>query len=208
MRELNILQAHNGTGKTQRMTRLALLVALALILHAVEGMIPVPLPVPGAKLGLANIVTLIVIVLSGPGDALLVVMLRTCLASLLSGRLSSFAFSIAGGALATLVMSLAYRQLRHVLGLSGISILGAVAHNIGQLAVACIILGTPAILVYLPALLITGVATGFFVGLTAGYALQYLLPGESFACSRPERGNSGRFTDKLEAVYDKPERTP
>lgn len=190
------------------MTRLALLVALALILYAVESMIPAPLPVPGAKLGLANIITLIVIVLAGAGDALLVVALRTFLASLLSGRLSSFAFSIVGGVLATLVMSLAYRRLRHVLGLTGISILGAVAHNTGQLLVAYAVLGTPAIFSYLPALLVTGVATGFFVGLTAGYTLQYLLPGESLTCSRPELSSAGRLTDKLEAVYDKPERTP
>jgi len=189
------------------MTRLALLVALALILHAVESMIPTPLPVPGAKLGLANIITLVVIVLAGAGDALVVVALRTFLACLLSGRLNSFAFSIVGGVLATLVMSVAYRKLRHVLGFAGISILGAVAHNIGQLLVACFILRTAAIFSYLPALLITGVATGFFVGLTAGYALQYLLPGDSFTCSRPEFRSTGAFTDKLEAVYDKPERT-
>lgn len=205
---LNTLKTHDGTWKTQRMTRLALLVALALILYAVESMIPAPLPVPGTKLGLANIITLIVIVLAGAGDALLVVALRTFLASLLSGRLSSFAFSIVGGVLATLVMSLAYRKLRHVLGLTGISILGAVAHNIGQLLVACVVLGTPAIFSYLPALLVTGVATGFFVGLTAGYALQYLLPGESFTCGRPELSSTGGLTDKLEAVYDKPKRTP
>lgn len=207
-RELKSLEAHNGTRKIQRMTRLALLVALALILHAVEGMIPAPLPVPGAKLGLANIATLIVIVLSGPGDALLVVALRTFLASLLSGRLSSFAFSIVGGVLATLVMSMAYRQFRHVLGLSGISILGAVAHNIGQLLVACIILGTPAVFSYLPLLLITGVATGFFVGLTAGYALKHLLPGGTSTCSRPQRSSASGLIDKLETVYDEPERTP
>ncbi len=205
---LKILETYNGIGKTQRITRLALLVAVALILHAVESVIPAPLPVPGAKLGLANIVTLIVIVLSGPRDALLVVALRTFLASLLSGRLSSFAFSIVGGVLATLVMSLAHRRLPHVFGLSGISILGAVAHNVGQLLVACIVLGTPAIFSYLPVLLITGVATGFFVGLTAGYALQHLRSNDSLTCSRPECDNGRRFTDKLQTVDDKPERTP
>jgi heptaprenyl diphosphate synthase len=205
--EANTLKADNTKWNTQRITRLALFVALALILHAVESMIPAPLPVPGARLGLANIVTLIVIVLTGAGDALLVVGLRTFLASLLSGRLTSFAFSIVGGVLATLAMSLAYRRLRHVLGLAGISILGAVAHNIGQLLVAWAVLGTPAIFSYLPALLLTGVATGFFVGLTAGYSLQYLLPGDSFTCSRPERSTRDGLTDELEAVYDEPERT-
>lgn len=189
------------------MTRLALLVAMALILHTAESLIPAPLPVPGAKLGLANMITLVVIVLSGIGDALLVVALRTFLSSLLSGRLTSFAFSIVGGVLATLVMSLAYRQLRHVVGLSGISILGAVAHNIGQLLVASIVLGTPAIFSYLPALLVTAVATGFFVGLTAGCALQYLLPGKSFTCSRSELSNGSGLTDKLKAVYNESERT-
>lgn len=168
---------------------------MALILHTVEGMIPAPLPVPGARLGLANIVTLLVIVLAGPKDALLVVALRTFLASLLSGRLSSFAFSITGGLLATLVMSLSYRRLRHVFGLCGISILGAIAHNVGQLIVACIVLDTLAIFSYLPALLVAGTATGFFVGLTAGYIMQYLPVGHALAYSRPERCNTGTLAD-------------
>ncbi|MFY9455057.1 MAG: Gx transporter family protein [Bacillota bacterium] len=182
---MNTLKACDIALKTRRMTRLALLVAVALILHAVESMIPAALPVPGAKLGLANIITLIAIVLGGPYDALVVVALRTLIASLLSGRLTGFAFSIVGGVFATLVMSLAYTQLSHLLGFTGISILGAVAHNIGQLLVAWFVLKTGGIFYYLPALLIAGVATGFFVGLTAGYVVRYLLNGASFTGRRP-----------------------
>ncbi|MGE5573980.1 MAG: Gx transporter family protein [Bacillota bacterium] len=160
--------------RTRRLTHIAIYVALALVLHVTESFIPVPFMVPGAKLGLANIITLIVIVLSGAYDALVVVALRTFLGSLLSGALTSFAFSIVGGLLAAVVMSVAQRRLGRVFGLVGVSVLGAVSHNIGQLLVAGVLVGTIGIYSYLPVLLVAGVATGYFVGITAGFILRFL----------------------------------
>jgi heptaprenyl diphosphate synthase len=204
------LDPYTSLNKTERMTKLAFLTAVALVLHAAEGVIPVPFPVPGARLGLANTVTLITIVLLGPTDALVLTIIRTLLGSLLSGRLSSLIFSITGGVFATLIMSMTYKRLGHILGFSGISILGATAHNIGQLGIAGIILGTPMVLSYLPILLITGVATGFLVGLIVSYVLGYLLHGTPFTRSRPEISISrtDRSPDKLKIVYNKPKRTP
>lgn len=135
---------------------------------------PVPFIVPGAKLGLANVVTLIVIVLFGVYDALAVVAIRTFLGSLLSGALTSFAFSIVGGILATLAMSLAHKRLGDVFGLVGVSILGAVSHNVGQLFVAAVVVGTMGVYSYLPMLLLAGVGTGYFVGILAGFILRFL----------------------------------
>lgn len=160
--------------RTRRLTHISIYTALALVLHITESFIPVPFMVPGAKLGLANIVTLVVIVLSGPYDAFIVVALRTFLGSLLSGALTNFAFSIVGGMLATIVMSIAYKRLSGVFGLVGVSVLGAVFHNIGQLLVAGIVVGTMGVYAYLPVLLVAGVATGYFVGIVAGYVMRFL----------------------------------
>lgn len=160
--------------RTRRLTHISIYVALALVLHIAESFIPVPFMVPGAKLGLANIVTLLVIVLAGTYDALVVVAVRTFLGALLSGALTSFAFGIVGGVLATAAMSLAYRRLGGVFGLVGVSILGAISHNVGQLLVAGAVVGTMGIYSYLPMLLVAGVATGYLVGITAGLILRFL----------------------------------
>ncbi|MDK2930653.1 MAG: hypothetical protein PWR07_784 [Bacillota bacterium] len=168
------MQVPCGMTRTRRLTHIAIYVALALVLHVAESFIPVPFMVPGAKLGLANIVTLLVILLSGTYDALVVVALRTFLGSLLSGALTSFAFSIVGGVLATIVMSLVYKRLGGVFGLVGVSILGAISHNIGQLLVAGVVVGTMGVYGYLPVLLVAGVATGYFVGIAAGFVLRFL----------------------------------
>jgi len=163
-----------GMTRTRRLTHISIYTALALVLHITESFIPVPFMVPGAKLGLANIVTLLVIVLSGTYDAFIVVALRTFLGSLLSGALTNFAFSVVGGMLATVVMSVAYKRFSGVFGLVGVSVLGAISHNIGQLLVAGIVVGTMGVYAYLPVLLLAGVATGYFVGIAAGYVLRFL----------------------------------
>ncbi len=177
---------------TRKMTRIALFVALALVLHVTESFIPVPFVVPGAKLGLANVVTLVVIVLLGPGEALAVVAVRTFLGSLLSGALTSFAFSFVGGALATVAMSLAYRRLGAIFGLVGVSVLGAVSHNVGQLLVAGLVVGTMGVYSYLPMLLVAGVATGYFVGIASGFILRFLPSAEAIAPEGEPRGAAKR----------------
>ncbi|HHV62585.1 MAG TPA: Gx transporter family protein [Firmicutes bacterium] len=157
---------------TSRLARGGLLVALSLVLYIVEGLIPVPFIVPGAKLGLANIVTVVALAMLGPRDAFVIVTLRTFLASLITGNLTSFWFSLAGAILSTLVMSLAYIRFREAFSLAGISILGGIFHNIGQLFVASIVVGTYGIYSYLPLLLVAGTCTGYFVGLAASLIIQ------------------------------------
>jgi heptaprenyl diphosphate synthase len=149
----------------RRLVLLALLVAQALVLSIVESWIPIPGTPPGVKLGLANIVTLIAIIFLDSRSALLVVLLRTLLASLYTGSPMIFLFSLAGGVLSTVVMAVLYKRMSKNFSITGISIAGAVSHNLGQMAVASAVTRELAVLSYLPVLLISGIIMGFFIGI-------------------------------------------
>lgn len=157
--------------KTKKMVLLGILVSQALILHIIERMIPVPVPVPGIKLGLANVITLITIIIFGGREALLVVTLRTFLGSVFGGGISSFIYSIVGGYLSTLTMTLMYKKYRKLFSLPAISVVGAVFHNVGQISIASLIVMNPRLFYYLPVLLVSAVITGLFIGFTVKYAL-------------------------------------
>jgi len=163
--------------KTKKMVQLSLLVAVGIALHVFEAMLPVlnALPVPGAKLGLANIVTLLTLVLLGYREALVVVLLRSLLASLVAGTFltTTFYLSFAGALGSGLVMGLLYRFGRGHLSLVGISICGAVAHNVSQLLVAALLILQAGIFMYLPYLLLFALPTGYFTGLVVSYLHRY-----------------------------------
>ena len=154
----------------QRITRIALLTALSLILFILEGFLPLPLPVPGAKLGLAAIVTLIALYLLPARDAALMLTLRIILASVFGGGLAPMIYSLAGGAasFAAMVLLKRYTQLSIV----GISAAGGFLHNMAQLLVAAAVLETTALFVYAPVLGIVGIFTGILIGITARGILQ------------------------------------
>ena len=156
---------------TRRIVLLALLIAMASVLHVVESWLPLPLPVPGIKLGLANIVSLIVIVMFGWRDAIYVAILRVFLASLFGGIFfgPAFAMSIGGAIGSTLVMAYVYRQWHPEFSLIGISIIGATIHNVVQIAVAAFLVSSATLLWYLPYLIIMALPTGFATGMTATY---------------------------------------
>ncbi|MDD2851313.1 MAG: Gx transporter family protein [Desulfuromonadaceae bacterium] len=151
--------------RTRRLVFLALLVAMATALHVVEGMLPLPLPIPGAKLGLANIITLLAIYLYGFRDGLTVALMRVVLGSLISGMFLSpgFMLGLSGAACCTLVMALLLKYT-NCFSMIGVSLAGAVGHNLGQLLAACLLLQSGAIIYYLPVLLIAGLPTGFITG--------------------------------------------
>jgi len=154
----------------QRITRIALLTALSLILFILDGFLPLPLPVPGAKLGLAAIVTLIALYLLPARDAALMLTLRIILASAFGGGLAPMIYSLAGGAasFAAMVLLKRYTQLSIV----GISAAGGFLHNMAQLLVAAAVLETTALFVYAPVLGIVGIFTGILIGITARGILQ------------------------------------
>ena len=151
--------------KTRQLALGAVLTALALGLSTVENMFPVTavIPVPGVKLGLANIVTVFALYELGAVPALSILIARCLLGALFAGNFSALLYSLMGGLAAMLAMIL----LKHCRRLSvfGVSIGGAAAHNVGQIAAACITLGSTAVLGYLPVLLAVSLVTGTLTGL-------------------------------------------
>lgn len=149
---------------TRRITLYSIFTALGLTLSFLERLVPIELfiPLPGIKLGIANIVTLLALVLFGFKGALLILSARCVLAAALFGSLTSLWFSICGGFLALVVMSLCLKS--RWLSYVGVSIAGAAAHNTGQILAAAITMKSFYIFAYLPALLIASVVTGGIIG--------------------------------------------
>lgn len=160
--------------KVRRLTTTAILVALASVLHAVEALIPIPYVVPGAKLGLANIVALYAVVSLGLGQALAISILRTLLGGLLSGTFLNLGYylSTAGALTSTLAMYALSRLPKSRLSVVGISVAGSFTHNVGQLVAAALLLQQSGVLFYLPYLLFFAIPTGVFVGLLAARVIR------------------------------------
>ena len=150
--------------KTKKLTLCAILIALALALSYTERFIPLQMvvPLPGVKLGLANIVTLIALYLMGPKVAFAILIPRCIFGAVFGGGITGLMFSMTGGILAMCVMVLA-RKIP-VFSIYGVSILGAAAHNIGQILAAMVLMHSVYIGAYLPYLLIVALFTGFATG--------------------------------------------
>lgn len=153
-----------------------LLVAVALILSLIEKMFPLQavVPIPGVKLGLANVVTLFALTALGARAALAILLCRVTLAAIFMGSVTGFLFSLCGGLLALAVMWVLLRREGRWFSLMGVSIGGAAAHNIGQIGAAIVTLGTTDVIGYLPLLLVSAVPLGFVTGLTASAVLGHL----------------------------------
>ena len=150
---------------------MAMLIAIALTIFIVESQLPPLVPVPGIKLGLANIVTLFVLIALGKREAFTVMVLRVILGSIFTGNMMSCMYSLAGGVLCFLFMSLGMRMFSEDNMVWCISVSGAIGHNIGQIVMAVIMTKTPQVVWYLPLLLISAVITGVFTGLVTQYVL-------------------------------------
>ena len=161
---------------------IATFVAQATALHYLESLFPNPLPVPGVKLGLANIVTLVALVVFDFRTAMQITVLRTILGSLLAGTLFGMGFfmSFAGAVTAATFMAVGLRFC-NVLGAVGISILGAVFHNVGQLVMATFVLRFPGIFLYLPLMLVFSVPTGLLTGLVTNELVKYINKSNQFS---------------------------
>jgi heptaprenyl diphosphate synthase len=158
----------------QRLTQLALYTVLAMALYGVESLLPTLVPIPGIKLGLSNVVTLIVLRRLGGKEAFLVLVARILLSALILGQMMSFFYSLVGG-MFSFCMMIFISKLLHGHYVMLISITGAIAHNIGQILVAMIFTLSPAVLAYVPYLLISGAITGCFIGVLAGLLHRYRL---------------------------------
>jgi len=159
--------------KKNKLTRMALLVTIALTLFLVEAQIPPLIPVAGVKIGLANIVTVYAVFALGSREAAEILTVRILLGAIFSGQLMSLMYSAVGGTLALLV-TVALKRILTKKQIWVAGCLGAVAHNLGQISVAIAVTRTPALISYLPVLLVCGLAAGLFTGLAAQALLAHM----------------------------------
>lgn len=148
--------------KPQKLILLALFVSVSVVFSFVEGMLPMPLP--GVKLGAANVFALTALVLYGPREAFTVTIMRVLLAWLLTGNSFSLLCGLTGGFFSTSAMALIYTKSSELFSLPWISVAGAWAFNVGQLLAAAAIIGDARVLYYLPPLILAGTAAGWAVG--------------------------------------------
>ena len=154
--------------KTKKLTLLALLSAIALTIFMVEAQIPPLLPIPGVKLGLANIVTVFAVFALGAKDGAAVLFVRIFLGAVFAGNFSTIFYSAAGGICAIGVTILLKKILtKKQLWVAGIC--GAIAHSLGQMAMAITLTATPGLILYLPVMIAISIVTGAFTGLCAQF---------------------------------------
>ena len=152
--------------KARKLTVMALLTAVALTIFTLEAQIPAFLPVPGVKLGFANIVTVFAVFTLGSWPAAMILAARIFLGAIFAGNFSTVFYSAAGGALCILV-SVPLRRILTEKQIWVAGCLGAIAHSIGQMLAAVLISGTPGLAVYLPIMIVCSIFTGTFTGLCA-----------------------------------------
>ena len=157
----------------QKIARLGLLTAVALVLGYAESLLPA-IGIPGVKLGLGNTVLLYALYLLDIKSAAVLMVLKVGLSGLLFGGPAAMLYSFAGGALSLLAMIL-IKKVRGV-GELGTSVTGALMHNVGQMAVACFVVESRAIFAYLPVLLLSAAITGTLTGVAAKYLIKALRP--------------------------------
>ena len=155
--------------KTKKVAMLGLTIALAMIMSYIEALVPLSFAVPGIKMGLANIVIIFVLYKIGTKEAILVSLIRVILVSLLFSNVMAMAYSIAGAVLSLSVMWLLKKTDKF--SFVGVSIAGGIMHNVGQIIMAVILLGTEQIALYLPVLIITGTVTGVVIGIVSGLVI-------------------------------------
>ncbi len=148
-------------------------IALALVLSYLESLVPLNFAVPGVKLGLANLVTIVALYMLGLKPAILISIGRIILSGILFGNVTVIIYSLAGAGLSIVVMYIV-RKIK-IFSVTGISICGAIAHNIGQIAVAAFVMENANILYYMLILCITGAIAGTLIGVLASVVLRNIM---------------------------------
>jgi len=149
--------------KTKKIAYLGLLIALAFVFSYIEFLIPVNIGIPGAKLGLANLVIIVALYTLNEKDAFILSMIRIVLVGFTFANLASMLYSLAGGILSFLAMLLAKRTKK--LSITGVSVIGGVFHNVGQIIMAIWVVKTASLIYYLPVLMLSGIAAGVAIGI-------------------------------------------
>lgn len=159
--------------KTKKLALMAVLTAIALTIFMLEAQLPSPVPIPGVKLGLANIVTLTAMLILGRREAGAILAARIVMGAVFAGNPSAMLYSAAGGVMAYAAMCLLVGVVPEK-RLWAVSAVSAVAHNMGQLLACVLVVKTPGVFIYAPALIVSGVITGVFTGFGAMYLVRAL----------------------------------
>lgn len=159
--------------KTKKLALMAVLTAIALTIFMLEAQLPAPVPIPGVKLGLANIVTLTAMLILGRREAGAILAARIIMGAVFAGNPSAMLYSAAGGVLAYAAMCLLVGVVPEK-RLWAVSAVSAVAHNMGQLLACVLVVKTSGVFIYAPALIVSGVITGVFTGFGAMYLVRAL----------------------------------
>ena len=167
----------------KKVATLGVLTALSLIAFILESLLP-PLFIPGAKIGIANVFTLICICLLSPIDGIILVVARTILSGVIVGSLTSMIYSLLAGLSAAVIMAVLYRFFKNSLSIVAISVAGAAAHNAAQCMVFFLTTKSSAVFYYVPYLLAFGIFAGVAVGVLATLAVRY---GKSVLKSAQEK---------------------
>lgn len=158
--------------KTFHIIILGLFIAQSLVLYIVEGMLPVPFIAPGAKLGLANLITVIALyALPRKRDVCIILLVRIILATAFGGGINAF-YSVAGAAFSLGAMMLCKQTGKF--SIIGVSTAGGIFHNLGQVIVASLVVENIKIMLYLPILAVAGTGTGILIGITSVFTLRHL----------------------------------
>ncbi len=175
-----------------------LLACIALIFGYVEAVFPLPIPVPGVKLGLGNVVVLFALVAFGWRAGVLVMLVKVAASALLFGNPTVFLYSLAGGALSFAAMCVGVRL--RCLSVVGVSMLGGAFHMVGQLSVVALVLAPYVALTYLPVLLVVGLATGLLIGYICRLVIRTVGRSSFFAQRRKRLARAGRRGEPAPAV--------
>ena len=162
----------NNRISTKKIALCGVLTALAMIFSYIESVIPIPIPVPGIKLGVANIAVITILYVLGVKEAIVINLLRIALTALHFGNVNSFLFSISGAVLSLTIMIIMKRL--DFFSCIGVSVCGGVMHNVGQIIAAVFIMGSEAIVLYLPVLIVSGVFTGVVIGVVSGIVAKHV----------------------------------
>ena len=158
--------------KTKKVAILGLCIALSMVLSFIEHQIPPLVAVPGVKVGLPNLVMVFMLYKIGWKETAIVSIVRVVLVSMIFGSVVSMAYGLVGATLSLIGMILLKRT--KLFSTIAVSVVGGVLHNIGQIAVACVIMGTGLLVSYLPVLLISGTSAGVVIGFVAGLLVKKL----------------------------------
>ena len=156
--------------KSRKIAFLGLLIALAFVLSYVEMLLPINIGIPGAKVGLANLVIMVALYTIGERNAFILSVVRVVLVGLTFGNLAMMIYSLAGAMLSFVAMLIAKRI--KLFSVTGVSVVGSVFHNLGQIIVAIIVLDTASLIYYFPFLVVVGTISGIVIGIISGMIIE------------------------------------